>query len=285
MVNFNLDRPSIYTFPVKRFLRFCALNLRLLLSPILLFYTFSSCTPTKELQYFQDFPDGTVTNLAPLEAEQRAIQKSDRLFISFGAQDAEAAAIFNRYGGISTSGTDALGAAGSGSADAAGFFVDQDGLIDLPLLGKIKADGLTTAQLKDALLRNIKSYLTNPYVSVTVLDFKVTVLGEVRSPGTYNLPQSHPSIFHALGASGDLLRTAKRYDISLIRDYNGARTVTKIDLRSKDLLSNSQAFFLKNNDVIYVQPRKASVGENPGLIAGVISALISVATLLVTVNK
>lgn len=245
-----------------------------------------ACTSPKHLQYFQDFSDSAVLHLPPLEAEQRTIQTQDRLLISFGAQDAEAATMFNRYGGVSTSGSDVLGPAGMSANEVAGFFVDQDGFLEFPHLGKIKVAGFTLTQLKALLLKSSSNYLKNPYVIVKFLDFKVTVLGEVKAPGTYNLPYTKASVFHALGASGDLSRSAKRYDIQLFRDYNSVRTVTKIDLRSQNTLRNPQQFLLKNNDVIYVQPRKSGlIGENFGIVAGLLSVIISAATLAITINK
>ena len=258
----------------------------LYLFPLFSFIVFTSCTSTRELQYFQDVPAVPVHPLPPIESEQRTIQKNDRLLISFGAQDVEAAAIFNKYGGVSVSGTEILGSGGEATNEVAGFIVDQNGYLDFPIIGKTKVEGLTIMQLKDSLLKSIKPYLKNPLVVIKFIDFKVTVLGEVKAPGTYSLTQNKPSIFHALGASGDLSRTGKRYDLQLFRDYNGTRSITKIDLRSKELLSNPQSFYLRNNDVLYVQPRKGGLaGENFGIIAGFIAALISAATLIVTINK
>jgi polysaccharide biosynthesis/export protein len=259
--------------------------------PILMLFSiiytaFTSCTSTKKIQYFQDISDSLVMHLPPIDLEQRIIQKQDRLLISFGAQDPEAATVFNRYGGVSTSGLDQSGTSANTGSDIAGFFVDQDGFLEFPLLGKMKAEGLTLQQFREALRKSSSFYLKNPYIIAKFLDFKVTVLGEVASPGTYNLPSTKASLFHALGAAGDLSRTAKRDNIQLFRDHNGVRTVTKIDLRSVKTLNDPQVFLLKNNDVLYVQPRKGGlISENTGFIAGIISVIVSAATLLVTINK
>lgn len=242
-----------------------------------------SCTSTKNIQYFQDLPDSSTIRLEPMKGEPRTIDKGDRLLITFGSRDAEAAAVFNRYGGVSLTGSEFQGTAG---ADVAGFIVDDNGFLEFPFIGKIKSEGLTVSQLKDTLTKKAGLYLRDPYIVVRFIDFKVTVLGEVRLPGTYSLPQNKPSLLQALGASGDLARSAKRYDIQLLRDYNGERTVTRVDMRSKNILNNPQSFLLQNNDVIYVQPRKGGlIGENFGIVTGILSVIISLATLMVTINK
>jgi len=242
-----------------------------------------SCTSTKSIQYFQDLPDSSTIRLEPMTGKPRTIEKGDRLLITFGSRDAEAAAVFNRYGGVSLTGSEFQGTSGT---DVTGFIVDDNGFLEFPFIGKIKSEGLTVSQLKDTLTKKASLYLRDPYIVVRLIDFKVTVLGEVRLPGTYSLSQNKPSLLHALGASGDLARSAKRYDIQLLRDYNGERTVTRIDMRSKNILNNPQSFLLQNNDVIYVQPRKGGlIGENFGIVTGILSVIISLATLMVTINK
>ena len=217
-----------------------------------------SCTSTKQLTYFNDLPDSTVVHLPPVEQEERIIQKLDRLQITIGARNAEVAAIFNTYGGIPTSGAPPT-ISGTGQQEITGYLVDYDGNVEFPFIGKIKAQGLTTNMLKDTLTALLKPYLKEPLVNVRFFQFKFTVLGEVRAPGTFNLSIQRTTLLDALGAAGDLPRSAKRSDIKIYRDYNGERTVTKIDLRKKDILNDPKVFQVKNNDVIYVQPRERKV--------------------------
>lgn len=252
--------------------------------PLILFTMLGfSCTSTKKIQYFQDMPDSSVVHLEPLKADPRIITGGDRLLISFGSRDPGASEMFNHYGGVSSSISDQPAAVG---AEVTGFIVDDNGFLQFPLIGQVKAAGLTSMQLKDLLTKEASLYLKDPYVVVRYYDFKVTVLGEVKLPGTYSLTQNKPSLFHALGASGDLARSGKRYDVEIFRDYNGSRTISKVDLRSKNILNNSQNFLLQNNDVIYVQPRKGGLaGENSGLITGILSMVISLATLIVTIKR
>ncbi|MGZ5281380.1 MAG: polysaccharide biosynthesis/export family protein [Bacteroidia bacterium] len=188
--------------------------------------------------------------------EERIIQIYDRLNITIGGRSIEAAAIFNQYGGMPSFGGASSGGGGaSGSTELQGYLVDTKGEIELPIIGKLKAFGLTADQLKDTLTVLVSPYLKDPLVNVKFFQFKFTVLGEVRSPGTFNLSMQRTTLLDALGAAGDLPRTAKRFDIQIYRDYNGVRTISKLDLRSKDILNNKDLFQVKHNDVIYVQIR------------------------------
>lgn len=210
-----------------------------------------SCTSQKQLRYFNDLPDSAVVHLPPLKQAPRYIQEGDNLQIDVGAEDPTAAAIFNNYGGIGS----ALSNSTSQVSDLAGFLVDNNGYIEVAYIGKVKAVGLTTDELKQSLETKLAKYLKSVVVSVRFFRFKFTVLGEVRAPGTFSLPMQRTTFLDALGAAGDLPNTAKRYDITVYRDYNGSRTVFKVDLRKKDILYNSELFQVKHNDVIYVQQR------------------------------
>jgi polysaccharide export outer membrane protein len=220
----------------------------LILLPLLI----SSCTATKELRYFNDLPDTNRIELPHMSQVERYVQDGDRLAITIGAQDPEAAALFNTYGGVNQ--MPSTGGNQSGS-EIQGYLVSPDGSIELPYVGKIEASGLTASQLKDKLTIVLSKYLRDPLVNVKFYEIKFTVLGEVRAPGTYRLPQQRTTFLDALGAAGDLPTSAKRYDIQVYRDYNGKRTIFKVDLRKKDILYNQELFLIRHNDVIYVQPR------------------------------
>ncbi|RYG05846.1 MAG: hypothetical protein EOO02_02515, partial [Chitinophagaceae bacterium] len=173
-----------------------------------------------------------------------------------------------------------VGQTGIGSnllnSDVSGFWVDDLGTIEFPIIGRIRAEGLTSLQLKDTLTGLVAPYLRDPLVSVKFMTFKFTVLGEVRAPGTYVLSNQRTTLLDALGAAGDLPRTAKRYDIQLYRDYNGKRMIAKIDLSKKDILLDPELFQLKNNDVILVQPRDIRLFSEEA------RNYISIVTLLLT---
>ena len=234
-----------------------SINLFIVISVIM-----SSCASNKQLRYFNDLPDADRIELPHMSQVERTVQDGDRLMVTIGAQDPEAADLFNAYGGISSSGVRTSSGGGGGGAGAirgesevAGMLVDADGTIELPYIGKIPASGLTAMQLKEKLTDTLGKYLRGPLVTVKFFQIKFTVLGEVRNPGTFTLPLQRTTFLDALGAAGDLPASAKRYDIQIYRDYNGQRTIFKIDLRKKDILYDAELFQIKHNDVIYVQPR------------------------------
>ena len=241
----------------------------------------TSCSGGKQLAYFQNLPDSTIVHLPKVQPEERVIAKGDRLTIQFSAKGGAAEVIgeFNRKGGGGGGSTG--GGSGSGSTGGeAGYLVDPDGFLEFPYIGKVKADSLTTRQLKANLTNLSSSYLKDPIVDVEFSTYRITVLGEVRAPGTHNLPMQRTTLFEALAVAGDLPRTAKRYNIQLYRDYRGERTITRFDLRDKAVLNNSRIFQIKPNDVIYVQPSTSSLfKEDFNFITTIVTLLVSLASV------
>ena len=238
-----------------------------------------SCTGGRQLNYFRNLGDSTIVHLPPNVPEERIIMNGDRLTISFIAKgDAtEVLALFNRgqKSGSGSSGGGSTGGGGEG-AGGAGYLVVSDS-IEFPYIGRIRASGLTARTLKQDLTKRTSAYLKDPIVDVDFVAFKITVIGDVRSPGSFSLPMQRTSILEALAAAGDLQRSAKRYDVHLLRDYNGQRTVTKVDLRDKAVLTNKDVFQIKPNDVIYVQTRPGSLfREDFAFVATIVTLLISV---------
>lgn len=239
---------------------------------LLIALTFIACTTAKKLSYFKDLPDSVITHLPQVPQQERVVEIGDRIEVSIGGRDQEAANFFNKSMGT------------TGPTTETGYLVDYDGMIEFPIIGKFKAKGLTARQVKDNLTRLVTPYLKEPLVDVRFVTFRITVLGEVRSPGAFVLNSQRTTIFDALAAAGDLPRSAKRQDIRIFRDYNGERTITKIDLRKKDVLYNPDVFQMRHNDVIYVQPRNSSVfTEDFGLFTSIFGVAIGVFTLIFTI--
>jgi polysaccharide export outer membrane protein len=252
---------------------------------LLTIVTITSCTSAKQLRYFNDLPDSTTIHLPLMPSDERLMQIGDRLQISIGARDEAAAEVFNRYGGIVTSGSNPAGGGMSGSqsnSELSGYLIDYDGKVEFPIIGRVKAEGLTSRELKDTLTKLVTPYLRDPLVSVRFMTFKFTVLGEVKTPGVFNLPMQRTTLLDALGQAGDLPHSAQR-SIEIYRDYNGQRIITKIDLRKKDVLYNSDVFIIRHNDVIYVQPRESRLfSEEAKVYLGLITLIISTLTLVIT---
>lgn len=220
--------------------------------------------------------------------EDRLIQVGDRLQITIGASNNASAQVFNQYGGALTSGglTGAgVAAAQSSGPETVGYLVDTNGDVEFPIIGKVKAEGLTAEGLKNSITKLVAEYLKEPLVSVKFYVFKFTVLGEVRSPGTFTLPVQRTTLLDALGAAGDLPISAKRSDIQIYRDYNGKRTITKIDLLKSEILNNPDVFQIKHNDIIYVQPRDSRrAGEEARFYISLASVGLGILILLLRVK-
>jgi polysaccharide export outer membrane protein len=143
-----------------------------------------------------------------------------------------------------------------------GYLVSTEGTILFPILGKITAAGLTTKQLTDNLTKTLvdKKLLVDPIVNVRITNFKVTVLGEVLRPTVVPVPSEKISMLEAIGMAGDMTLFAKRDNVLLIRVENGKKITRRINLNASDFLE-SQYYYLKNNDIVYVEPNKAKVAS------------------------
>lgn len=226
-----------FSLPVRNFFLLTVIAFAFLIS-------FSSCSPSKNLRYFNDLPDSTHIFLAPVAKPERVIEYGDRLSIQINAEEKDAVAYFNTMGGVPS---------GAGAGAIGGYLVNPLGYIEFPIIGKIKVLGLTERQLQETLTQLIGKYVKSPLIDVRFNTFKITVLGEVGAKGTFEMDMQRTTIFQALAVAGDLPNTAKRYDIQIFRDYNGERSVIKFDLRKKSVLFDPEVFELRHNDVIYVQ--------------------------------
>ena len=240
---------------------------------IVLMISMGSCVSKKEMVYLQD-ADGIDAIEAIVKVEPK-IQQNDILSINVSAMDAEAALPFNLFeAGNATSVPKPIT-----------YLVNSDGEINFPVLGKIKVEGFTTKEITSHLAETLAVYIKNPIVNIRLTNFKVTVLGEVKSPGTYPVPNERISILEAIGLAGDLTIQGKRKTVVLIREQNGKRTFIDIDLTSREIL-NSPYFYLVQNDVLIVEPNKSkvnssAVGANTGIILTSISFLISIVAILI----
>jgi len=180
------------------------------------------------------------------------IQKNDILNITVSSLSAEASQVFNMPNAVSNASLSTLG----------GYLVADDGKIQFPILGSIKAEGLTKTQLRDTITRQLldKKLLLEPIVSIRNLNYKVTVLGEVLRPSVINVPSEKISILEALGAAGDLTIFSNRSNVLLIREENNKRIFKVMNLNSNEIFS-SPYFYLKPNDVIYVEPNQNKIAS------------------------
>lgn len=205
----------------------------------------TGCTTSKQILYFQDIDtaeiERIVTNYEPV------IKRDDILKIVVSGPDKLVVQPYNLTLGEMSNYTSST----SPENATLEYHVDKDGFIDFPVLGRIHVLGMTRQELVQYLTKQLKKEVKDPIVYVSFSNFKITVLGEVKSPGTYNVTSERITILQALGMAGDLNLTARRDGIILIREDNGLNTHIKIDLKESDILS-SPYFYLQQNDVIYV---------------------------------
>lgn len=170
------------------------------------------------------------------------------------------------------------------------YLIDVEGNIDYPVLGKIKLVGLTVEEAKDLFKKKFSEgqLLKDPVVMVRVLNFRITVAGEVRSPGVYPVSGERVSILEALGMAGDLTIKGRRDNILVIRDFNGTKTYTRIDLTNKEVF-NSPVYYLTQNDYVYVEPNNSAISGASGdlrigTIISITSFILTTALIFVTRN-
>ncbi|MVN22249.1 polysaccharide biosynthesis/export family protein [Mucilaginibacter arboris] len=245
---------------------------------LLLIFLVSSCATNKNLTYFKDVNRSSITTETAEPFIPVTIQPQDILAINISSLNPDASAVYN-HGVVSTNATTVTGASDA-TAVANGYLVDKAGNIQLPILGNIKAAGYTVPEFKQALTTLLSKYLKEPYVTVTISNFKVTVMGDVGSPRVLRVQNDRLNLTDAITLAGDLSITAVRSDILLIREQNGKRSYIPINLNSKDIF-NSPYYYLKNNDIIYVTPGKYkstlaadNFSRNLGLIGGIVSLII-----------
>lgn len=168
-----------------------------------------------------------------------------------------------------------------------GYLIDQDGNVNLPMLGLMKVSGYSTKEISSNLEAKLQTYLSKPVVNVRMLNFKISVLGDVFRPGSFDVDNEKITLTQALSLAGDLNTTALRQNVLLIREKNGMRKYITIDLTTKSIFT-SPYYYLENNDVIYAQPNYARVQNDAGsitkmgLIVSAFSSFLYAITLYIT---
>ncbi|MGQ7853143.1 polysaccharide biosynthesis/export family protein [Pedobacter sp. WC2501] len=246
-----------------------------------------SCGTTKKVAYFQDISLEKQSELAnTARFTDPVIQSDDILSISIFTIDPTTGMVVNQAASqaisVSTGSVTGLGA----TPPTSGFLVDKNGQIDLSVIGKITVTGLTTFQARDLIKEKAAIVYTNPNVQVRFANFKVTILGEVAHPASYVIPNEKVSVLDALGMAGDLTIYGKRENVTLIRDNLGKKEFARLNLNSKEIF-NSPYFYLKQNDVLYIEPNKGKAAslnsartQTFALIGTALTVLIALITRL-----
>ncbi len=239
-------------------------------------WSFQSCVSYESLVNYGD-ESGQVLTTSIENAPKIIIQPFDVLSVKVHASDEEAAAPFNLI-------SDTEGAAGYNLEliQLDGYLVDEGGFIDFPTLGKIEIAGLTIEEAKKLLLNELVPHLVNPVVNIRHLNFKVTVSGEVIRPGTFTVFDNRISLPEALSLAGDLTDYANRESILIVREQSGERSLHRVNLLSASLFQ-SEFYYLKQNDLVYVEPVKAKTGAVRDQTSKTIPVVTAAATLIAVV--
>jgi polysaccharide export outer membrane protein len=235
------------------------LKLYLLNVGAVLILILTSCGSTKNVPYFQNVINtGDTTLRVSNKFVEPTIQPDDILSVSIFTIDPTTSMVINQLTSQSLGGSVAL--TGNVNPSATGFLVDKNGEIHLSVVGKVKLSGLTTFEARD-LIQNLASKTYNsPNVQVRFSNFKITILGEVSRPATYTVPNEKLTILDALGLAGDLTIFGKRENILLIREHEGVKQFARLNLNSAELFQ-SPFYYLKQNDVLYVEPNKGKAAS------------------------
>jgi polysaccharide export outer membrane protein len=245
----------------------------------------SSCVSNKKIAYFQDIQK---INEAKLENavvfQEPVIQVDDILNINIFTLNPQSGVVINQ-----AANTPVLGGKDNSAVSSpnTGFLVDKNGEVELSLVGKIKVAGLTTYQARELVREKVSNFYKEPNVQVRFSNFKVSVLGEVNNPSTYNLPNEKVTILDALSLAGDLTIYGRRENVLIVRDNNGKKEFSRLNLNSSEIF-NSTFYYLKQNDVVYVEPNKARVSANNAAqvqTLGIITSIVSVVVLAISLFK
>ena len=243
-----------------------------------------SCSTPQQITYFQDLHPGEseLSLTAPVEI---TIRPKDKLSVLVNSQDQRLTNLFNlpiisQQVGLETSyGT---------NRGMSGYTVDSNGDIDFPVLGKIHIAGMTREQVAGYIKQELQSHdlVKDPVVTVEFMNLSVAVMGEVNNPGRYNIDKDNITILDALSRAGDLTIYGKREKVLVLRNEEGKQRVYGINLCSADHLYSSPAYYLQQNDVVYVEPNdtKARQSTVNGNNVRSTSFWISLASLLTSIG-
>lgn len=235
-----------------------------------------SCASKKDIIYFQD-----AENFETLVEENTFSPKfkvDDIVGIHISTLNPEASIPFNLFRG---------GQEGGVRPEQVDYIVDKDGNIDFPVIGKLKIVGLSPEELRVLLRERLADYLKDPIINIRLKNFTVTILGDVNRPGTYPVNGEQITILEALGLAGDLSIKGLRNNILVVRDFDGTKAYYRIDLTSKSALK-SPAYYLTQNDVVYVEPNKSRIAssslDNRASIGISLASIVITSAIIIIVN-
>lgn len=231
-----------------------------------------SCGSKKKIVYLQDVDNKQ--NIETTFSYEPLLKNDDLLSIIVSADDPEITYPFNipqiqgnykvneNQDGIKT------------------YLIDSYGYIEFPVVGKIKLAGLKRKEAVDKITEKVREYITNPTINLRILNYKISVLGEVSKPGTYSLDSERITLLEALSKANDLTIYGNRKNILIIREQEGIKTFNRVDITNSDFI-NSEYYYLTQNDVLVVEPNKTKI--NSSAFGPNVTAIISGASVLISI--
>lgn len=253
-----MGMPVFRAFPLlllKSFMKKIFVRLSILLA--LLVVSAASCSTYKKINYIQDAQLDTA--LTMIANQGILIQPMDMISIVVSSRDPELARIYNLPVVTYQAGSES--SVSNFSQRLIGYSVDNDGNIQFPELGTIHVAGLNRWQLAELIREKLSSLVKDAVVTVQFMNFKISVTGEVTSPGVFDISGDKITIFEAISLARNLTIYGRRDGVYVIREQNGSRTIYQVDLRTVDMF-NSPAYYLQQNDVVYVEPNKVRAGQS-----------------------
>ena len=245
----------------------------------------TACGDKKQIAYYQNIDKiASQENANNFESK---IQPDDLLMIVISTPDPEAAAPFNLE---TISVPTAIGQTAQGQRQQQLYLVDANGLIQFPVLGEIKTGGQTKSEVINVIKSKLKKYINDAIVNMRIINFKVTVQGEVTKPGSFTIASERVTLPEALSLAGDLTIYGKRDNIILVREVNNKKTFNRIDITKADFI-NSPYYYLSQNDLIYVEPNRAKSNTSTGFTQNgpiwiaIASLISSVVLSIFIINK
>ncbi|SHF46483.1 polysaccharide export outer membrane protein [Salegentibacter echinorum] len=261
-----------------KFPKFFRLSFFALLSVLLT----TSCVSRQEIVYFQGLEEAE----AKLEenTHKEGIKANDLLTISVAAAEQEAALPYNLPVVAAPQGGINMAMSINGRQQLQTYLVSKDGNIQFPQLGKLEVKGLGRQELSEKLEQQLEAYIQDPIVTVKIVNFEVSVLGEVNRPGTFTIEDGYISLPQALGLANDLSIYGRRDNVLVMREDNGKKTHAYLDLTDADVI-NSPYYYLQQNDVVYIEPngpqrQSASYNRNASVYISIASVLVSLIVLI-----
>lgn len=251
-----------------------------------------SCAPRQEITYMKDIESIALDN--SIKNSRITFQPGDQLIITVTAKDMDVVKPFNQSYSSSTTTTQYTVPSSNSlpqqvPVSGSTYIVDTDGNITFPQIGIVSTKGENVETLRSKLVDLISAYVKNPVVDLKLINFKISVLGEVNKPGQYVIPDGGTTLLGALGLAGDATPFGIRTNVLVVRNVDGQITKERVDLTSAQFI-NSPYYYLKQNDVIYVQPnanreKSARVDPNTGLYISVASVIASLVIGVLALTK